>query len=685
MWILRLDKEIRVEAMLLDRLKQQTPSNWYVFILLLLCGLLLFPLPANAAKKRVIFQLSNFRHWTDLEYDYTGRSYTNTGTDRYSQDHEFAEIYHLEIDYSLLDRDLANGSLSVDLGLDQSYEDESGGDSDRAVGFSGEYLFNMVAFERRFYPIYLVSNLVEERINAPFTEIYDQTRQLFSAALTLRNSSLPARLSYRYDTTETSGLTNDRNQELQELAFSVNSASGDFSDTRLSVETASRRTVFSGSTQSSTQTDTDQFDLQNLLRWGTLRKKNSLNSRYRFVEDTGTSERKTRTWDEDLELQLGKALTTEFSYGYRADESPNQKQRRQNGEAWIEHRLFDSLTTRVGYNIDQTDYLTGGEQNWYYQAGLAYTKKLPQESHLNLSYSYRYGESDRNLDEQQLTIIDESFSVNVFLADFLEQLDIIPESIVVYNADRSIVYALGTEYRINIIGRRTELEVIGGGIVAGDNLSVDYLYQVNNSIEYSTTGHSFLASLGLFNQRYRLYGNLNKTDQSLIAGVTNVSPLTQQTYAQIGIEGNFDRISFGSSYLYQDSNLNTDNTTEAFINYLLRKNRSHLNLRLTERYITTRQNEGNTGISDDSQTRNSLSFNADYRRLLRRNLTLNLRGHVIDVRGQTRDQDDIFLGMILESRWYKFELQLSANMNWQIYEDSSTREDTVSFRIRRYF
>lgn len=685
MWILRLDKEIRVEAMLLDRLKQQTPSNWYVFILLILCGLLLFSLPANAAKKRVVFQLSNFRHWTDLEYDYTGRSYTNTDTDRYSQEHEFAEIYHLEIDYSLLDRDLANGSLSVDLGLDQSYEDESGGDSDRAAGFLGEYLFNMVAFERSFYPIYLMSNLVEERINAPFTEIYDQTRQLLSAALTLRNNSLPARLSYRYDTTETSGLTNDRNQELQELAFSVNSASGDFSDTRLSVETASRRTVFSGSTQPSNQTDTDQFDFQNLLRWGTLRKKNSLNSRYRFVEDTGTSERKTRTWDEDFELQLGKALTTEFSYGYRADESPSQKQRRQNGEAWIEHQLFDSLTTRVGYNIDQTDYLTGEEQNWSSQAGLAYTKKLPQESHLNLSYSYRYGEVDRNLDENQLTIIDEVFTVNVFLAEYLERLDIIPESIVVYNADRSIIYALGTEYRVNVIGRRTELEIIGGGIVAGDNLSVDYLYQVNNSIEYSTTGHSVLASLGLFNQRYRFYGSLNKTDQSLIAGAVDVSPLTQQTYVQIGLEGNFDSLSVGSSYLYQDSTLSTDNTAEAFINYLFRKNRSHLNLRLTERYITTRQNEESSGVSDSDQNRNSLSFNADYRRRLRRNLTLNLRGHVIDIRGQSRDQDDIFLGMILESRWYKFELQLSADMTWQLYEESRSREDSVSFRIRRYF
>ena len=101
--------------------------------------------------------------------------------------------------------------------------------------------------------------------------------------------------------------------------------------------------------------------------------------------------------------------------------------------------------------------------------------------------------------------------------------------------------------------------------------------------------------------------------------------------------------------------------------------------------MTTQQNEGNIVDSDDAQERNSLSFNVDYRRQLRRNLTLNLRGHVIDIRGQSRDQEDIHLGMILESRWYKFVLQMSADVTWQIYEDSTSREDSVSFKIRRYF
>ncbi|MDA3902314.1 MAG: hypothetical protein PF441_02560, partial [Desulfuromusa sp.] len=557
-----------IGIMLLYRLIQQKPSRYAAPIMLLLCSFFLLPFPAEAARKKVIFQLSNFRHWAELEYEYTGKSYSNdTSADRYSQDHELSEIYHLDIDYVILDRDLANGRLTVDLGLDQAYENESGGGAHGGSwdGFNGEYLFDLSAFERRFSPISMMSSLTQERITAPFTDNYDQTRQALSAAIALRGNFLPTRLSYRYDTTETSGLAIDRTQVTEEFALSASSSFGEFSETRLYAETSSRSTDLSDTALSSTRTDTDEVELYNLLRWGSLRKKSSLNSRYRFVEDSGTSERRTHIWDEDLNLQLGEALSTEFSYGYRADESPNQEQLQHSGEASIEHQLFDSLTTRLGYSVNQTDYLSGEEQNWQSQASLTYTKSLPRESRLNMSYSYRYGEIDRNLLDQQLKIIDEGFSVNVFLADFLEQLDIIPESIMVYNADRSIVYALDTEYRINIIGRRTELEIIGGGIVAGDTLSVDYLYRVNNSIKYSTTGHSLSTSLGMFGQRYRLYGSLSQTDQSLLAGVVNVSPLTQQTYAQVGIEGNFDRVSLGTSYLYLDSTLSTDKTAEAFV------------------------------------------------------------------------------------------------------------------------
>ncbi len=56
-----------------------------------------------------------------MEYEYTGKTFSNDrSADRSSQNHELEEVYHLEIDYAIFDSDLANGSLSVDLGLDHT-------------------------------------------------------------------------------------------------------------------------------------------------------------------------------------------------------------------------------------------------------------------------------------------------------------------------------------------------------------------------------------------------------------------------------------------------------------------------------------------------------------------------------------------------------------------------------------
>ena len=674
--------------MLRFRLKGRKISQFYLLILLLFLGFILSPKPAAAARKKVIFQLSNFRHWTEITYDYNGKTYNNdTGPGRNSQDHELEETYHLEIDYAILDRELANGSLAVDLGLDQTYENEDDGinSNGSSAGFIGEYLFNMIAFERRFYPISLMSNLAKERVSAPFTENYDTTRQILAADISLQSSFLPTRFSYNYSTQDTSGLNIDREQKREEFSLTANSASGDFSETWLDAKSSHGRTDYSDNGKSSTRKDTDELNLRNFLQWGPLEEKNSLVSRYRFVDDTGTSELRTEQWDEDLELQLGKALFTGFSYSYRTIKSPDQDRRQKQGDAWVEHQLFDSLTTSFEYSAYHNDYLYGKERDWQYQGNISYSKDLPWESHLNLSYTHSYGENDTNFDEQQLMVTDESFFVTIFLSGFLDHLDIIPESIVVYNADRSIIYDLGTEYLINIIGRRTELQIIGGGIVAGDVLSIDYLYQVNNSLKYSTAGNSLSASLSLLGHRYQLYGNLSKIDQNLISGEADVAPLTQQTFAQIGLDGNWEQISFGTSYRYQDSTNNTDKTTEAFVNYLLRKNLSYLNLRVMERYTLTQDHDSLNGGSSDVENRNFLSFNSDYRRQLRRNLTLNLRGRVIDIRGLGDDRNDIFLGMSFELRWYKFELRLEANATWEIYDDRDSREDSVSFKIRRYF
>ena len=653
--------------------------------------LLLSPQVVEAAKRRVVFQLANLRQWADFEYTYGGRAFDGQqGNDRTSQEHELEESYHLEVDYALLSRRLANGSVEIDLGLNQNYENERGiiDRNDSSSGFNIEYMFDMLLFERRFYPIFLMANQIHDQVNAPFSQNYDLTSSTYSANISLLNDFLPTQYSYRHYETETDGLSRDRIQTSNELTLDATNVIGEISTTNLQIRSTSRSNDVEGAT-AAIETDSYVLTGRNELSWLAFSHDQILYSSYRLQRDSGDSKMRTEVWDERLNLQLGKALDVGFSYSHNEMESQFQNRQEKKGGGWVKHQLFKSLISSYRYDANHTDYTNGKDSNWRQQLNFNYTKELPKQGRLNLSYSYGYGETDRNLEDQQLFSIDEQLIVELD-NNYLVNSDIIQSSVLIFNADRSQLFVEGIDYRLIAEGRRLEVVFFlpfptPNGISLGDSLSVDYAYRVNSSIEYSTTLNAVSASIGLFNQRYRFYANLSQSDQELIDGVADVSPLNHSTTAQIGVEGNPGEISFGSSYQYLDSSISTDKTLEAFVNYMREKNKTILNLRLTERHVTTQQNEGLTSVAPTTSSKNSLLLNVDYRMQLARNTTMNLYSRLIDIRSDNRDQDDISLGAIFESRWYKFRLRVSADVTWLIYDDSTSRNDRINIGLRRYF
>ncbi len=664
-------------------------SRRVVYLLLLLnmaLVLTFIPREAKAVNRQVIFHLANLQQWVDMTYTYNGSKMDNNRT---SQDHGFEENYHLGIDYAILTPRLANGTLKLDFGLYQNHEsgNDSFDDSGSSSGLNLEYMADMLLFDRSFHPISLMANQSREQINAPFSENHDLNSSAYSAGISLRNDFLPTQFYYRHYETETNGLTRDRRQTSDDLNLNASFETGEFSTTDLRAHSVS---INNDIEKSDTKADIDSYDLEgrNRLEWAALSHDQSLYSSYRYQHDRGDSEIRTTYWDERLDLQLGEALDTGAEYSYSKNESEYQDRQEKRGRAWIEHRLFRSLTSRYEYGASHIDYDSGTESIWRQQLNLDYTKNLPQQSYLNLSCTYGYGETDRDLDSSQLFSIDERLIVRVD-NNYLANPDVIESSVEVFSGDRSLLYTEGIDYQLEVEGRRTKLVFYlpfpSGGISLGDTLSIDYAYQVNSTIEYSTTLTAASASIDLFEQLYRLYTSLSKTDQDHISGETDVSTLDRTTFALIGFEVNPDQVSFGGSYEYQDSYVSTDKTLEAFADYRREKERTRFHLRLTGRRIENKNKNDFSAADENTTNSNSLLLNADYRIRLARNRTLNLRGHIIDVRGDNRRQDDIYLGAFLESRWYKFTLRVSADVNWQIYKDDTSRQDRVSIDLRRYF
>lgn len=658
---------------------------WRVLLFSLFVGFCLFsPRPALAAKRLVVFQLANLRQWIDLSYQYSGSTTDNkVGSDRSSQEHEFEQVYHFGIDYAILSRRLANGTLEVDLGTDQAISRESSSRvrSDKDAGLGLEFLFDMVLFERRPYPVTLLASRIQQRINAPFAQNYTVINSNYGAGLAVRNDLFPFQLNYRSATSETSGLSVDRIQSSDELTFESILNWWDFSETHLRGRISSIETDFASA--SATDLSTDSYDLsgQNMLIWGELARKNTLSSRYQLRKDTGASEMRSVQWAEDLELQLGKGLSVGGGYDYNKNDTTQQTRVENKNRGWIEHRLYKSLTTRLDYSGSEVEYSNGTDQRFRGQGSLSYTKALPKNSSLSLNYSYSYGELDRNLSDQNMFVSLEPVVVDLanFATIFTQLIDVATVRVFT-DESKTLPYVGATA---SSLGNYVQLFLPGA--VPGDTVYVEYSHRVNNSIEYSTTTHSIGAALGLFEQRYRLYTSISLSDQELIAGSDEVSPMTQQTYFQLGFEGNLKPTSFSSRFIYLDTALSTDKILETTVSHLQEMGRNLLTLRLTDRYSIVRQKEGLlTDTAAETEKNNSLMLNVDYRKPLRRNSTLSLHGQMLDMRGE-RTQDELTIGGALEHRWYKFELVGSLDITWTLQDNSTTREDLLYLKLRRYF
>lgn len=672
--------ELRQERTPLAALGTGSP---YLRALCLLCVLLSFfsAQPAFAARNRVLLQLSNLQQWVDLSYKYNGQS--NDGRrDTSSQKHTLEESYHVGIDYAILNKRLANGTFEIELGAEQGMGWTS---SSYGGGFSNdyelEYMFDLTAFDRRPYVVTVNANQQYQMMNPPFVKSYTLLSNTFNSSLILRNRILPVTFGYHQNSNETSGLKADRTSEAESVFFVANHFIGDFSETSLSAGTSeSRQTVVGKAPSSSSGYN---FILNNRLNWGET-KRDSLSSGYSFKKETGNVELQTENWYEEFEVWLGKALAVGGSYKYDDNETELQGRKQNSWDAWLRHRLYESVTTRYRYYETQSEYRSGDTGLWGHQLQLAYTKSLPANSNMGLTYNYKYAESDLNLSDQSIFVPEESMTL-ALTGNYLANTDVDTASVLVFTKTPFVTFTEGIDYRLDPVGRRTELVLLSGALSPGDTVYIAYSYRVNNSIEYATTTHIVGANLGLQNQRYLLSLRLGKTEQDLLSGSADVSPLQQQQFFQLGFDVNIDTLSGGTLFRYSDATLLKEMALETSLNWHRDMNQGVLNFRVSDVYLVSEEKEGFSGQeSGDKEKRNSLQLTADYRKKLNRHLTYLLRSRVADVRGES-DRNDVSLGYTLEARWYKFLALLEADVSWEFLEESRSREDSLKVTLRRFF
>ncbi|MBW1646430.1 MAG: hypothetical protein JRJ56_08980 [Deltaproteobacteria bacterium] len=381
-----------------------------LFVLLLV---LVPPPGVAAARPRAILMIRDFNNWLDLEYEYDGRESDNKDSKQSNSEHQLTQSYHFDMQYAVYNPRWLHGHLDLDLGLREEWYDGEVNGSGSDVSLENSYRVDGIIMDRRSTPINFFASSQTDSVNRSFDRNYDLTTDNYGIGVTFKNRVLPAHLSYLAVRSETDGLELDRVQKTRTYAADCTHTVRDFSLTELSYTRTEDDTSYMGD-QPSEDNTSKEFDARNNLSWGEHMKRSYLSSVYRHRRDSGYNDLESTDWSESLLFKPGTALKIGLDYRYNKDETAGLERRDHRSQAWIEHQLYDSLTTRAWYRSRDSNFSSGEENEYSWLLGLAYQKLLPRQSLFNCGYSYEDGETDRDLDGGESFVIDERLLINIF-------------------------------------------------------------------------------------------------------------------------------------------------------------------------------------------------------------------------------------------------------------------------------
>jgi len=641
--------------------------------------------PALSAEPKVLLHLSEFRNWLQLDYErHASFSAGNSGDDLESESNLFTESYHSSAKYSIYDPRILNGYFDIDLGLNQEIYDCTYEGSGTDTGTILEYSLDGTFFDRRSFPIKFFSSNEEREVQRLFAKNYQLHVREHGLDLALKNRFVPTHFRYSSRRRETDGLELDRVQNTKTFTFDALHLYKDLSHSEVSFYHSDDDTDF-GQTQPEDTSRIKEYEFRNSLRWGTFPTLNQLDSIYRLRDETNTVSHKFKDWSESLILQPGRALRIGLQYDNTSDSSEDLSRHEHKEQIWIQHKLYESFTSRLRVLNRKADYTVGMYKEVQGIAGLSYQKKLPRMSLLSLGYSYTKGRTERDQDLRQGSIFDEQVTMESVGQNFLKNLDIIVESIVVKNQDRTEIYVEGTDYNVLQYGRQTELLLTAGSqINPGEVVSVDYLYSVVPGLRFSTTTHQASSSLSLFSNRYRIYAYLINTDQKPLSDRTDEDRLYDLFTYTIGMVNTRRFATYGGEFVHYDSTTQKRQHVEFFWRYQRNYRRNSLWLSLRDRFVRY-GDSGSSKFADESRTENQLLAGATVKRRFFARTMGSVGVEYLDIQGSVNDRDELKLNLHFDMYVGRLELRFQAEKNWEWAKNRRESDSRVFLTIRRHF
>ncbi|MCC6907783.1 MAG: DUF802 domain-containing protein [Phycisphaerales bacterium] len=221
--------------------------------------------------------------------------------------------------------------------------------------------------------------------------------------------------------------------------------------------------------------------------------RDSLRSQLRLFDQSGDSQLRRISLDESLRLYHSETLQTRYDLFYENQSRADSNQDFLRGNFNVRHRLFGSLVTsaNIGASTLNTDGFTSNE--YYGDVTFDYTKKVPYGI-FTASASVSENIRDNGPRGTPLRIFDESRTFNDPAPITIARQNILPGSIVITDISGLTFYDEGLDYTLMVFFDRVEIRrVVGGSIVDGQTVLIDYTIGPESANTITTTGLGFSA------------------------------------------------------------------------------------------------------------------------------------------------------------------------------------------------
>lgn len=563
----------------------------------------------------------------------------------------------------------------------QSLDEPDSGSSRSSDAFLLGYSLDMNFLPSKPYSVDVFARKQRSTLTTSLATTSETESDAYGATLRLKYSLLPTTLALVHTRSDQTGFFTS--QETRDEARLNMRHARSSNDTTFIANWQTRERTTLGTTTPGATTNTENLlsSLQNVYRI-TPDQRVLLNSNltFRQTESEVSSPSAISSFSssgfvltEALSWRHSKTFSTHYNLIHSQDKTNTTSIDRTSASAGLTHTLYENLTTAASASASTSSL---GEDDYGGNLNLGYQRRIPGGV-INASLGQDYRVTTRSVGEVFVPVIDESHPLMTGEVTLLNNRYVDLSSIVVTNADRSIVYVMDVDYTIEVIGSSVRISpTIFGAIAEGDSVLVSYSYLSNPAFDSSTYGQSYGIGFYLWSA-WRINYRYAHSQQDFISG-TPPDVLAESTRHTLDTDLTWKWST--TRFLYED--------TESTTGVSLSRWRLDENLVFQPRknaFLSLSGNIGQTTLKEQNAEENFYGFRSDLQWRVTNWSRAKIEGSYSEVDGTTNKMT--YMGAAARWEWFYRIWRGEATYRFLNEEDQisgqSRDRHSIFFSIRR--